>query len=194
MKVLRMHIVARGLGFALVSVALCASGRTACAQVAAVPYVSASWPIGFGGDQRLDDSEAQYKSPTGWFLGNSRGSMGWSTSGFDQARAFGSFGSLSSEGVQFGYNFKNAPVTFYTAFDTLKYNVGAGSPFAPFDSTSATLPGAYSARAGIEFRPTSNLSLSLEAGFVQPSSGLVDSDINSPLPPGASPLAFGARR
>jgi hypothetical protein len=189
-----MYIFARGLSLAWVLVALCPGGQTAYAQVAPVPYVGSNWPIGFGGDARFDDSDAQYKSPSGWFLGNSRGSMGWSMNSFDQARAFGNIGSLSTEGVQFGYNFKNAPVTFYTGFDTLRYNLGAGSPFAPFDSTSATLPGGYRARAGIEIRPTSNLSLSFEAGFVQPSSGLVDSDINSPLPPGASPLAFGARR
>ena len=47
-------------------------------------------------------------------------------SGLNQA---GAFGSLYSEGVQFGYNFKNAPVTFYAGFDTLKYNSGIGACF-----------------------------------------------------------------
>jgi opacity protein-like surface antigen len=189
-----MFIFTRGLGLALVLIALCLGGRTAYAQAAPVPYVGSNWPIGFGGNPGFDSGDAQYKIPSGWFLSGSRDSMGWSMNGFDRTRAFGNIGSLSSDGVQFGYNFKNAPVTFYTGFDALKYNVGAGSPFAPFDSTSGTLPGGYRARAGVEFRPTSNLSVSFEAGFVQPSSGLVDSDINSPLPPGASPLAFGARR
>ena len=54
-------------------------------------------------------------------------------------------------------------------------------------------PGAFSANAGIEFRPTSNVTLSLGASFTQHSSGAVDSDINSPLLPGQSPLAIGGR-
>jgi len=47
----------------------------------------------------------------------------------------------------------------------------------------------YTARAGIEIQPTSNLSLSLGVGYTQ-QSGRLDSDINSPLL-GASP--FGRR-
>jgi len=58
---------------------------------------------------------------------------------------------------------------------------------------SGTLPG-YSARAGVEFQPTSNLSLSFGVGYTQQQSGRVDSDINSSLLPGASPLAVGGRR
>jgi opacity protein-like surface antigen len=57
---------------------------------------------------------------------------------------------------------------------------------------SGTLPG-YSARAGVEFQPTSNLSLSFGVGYTQ-QSGRVDSDINSLSLPGASPLAVGGRR
>ena len=49
--------------------------------------------------------------------------------------------------------------------------------------------------AGIEFQPTSNLSLSLGVGYVQQSGpARIDSDINSPLLPGATPLAIGGRR
>src|SRR5438445_158910 len=131
--------------------------------------------------------------PAGWFVANTRGSL--NMNGFNRLGAFGNFGALSTDGVQFGYNFKNSPVSIYAGFDTLKYNNGAGTPFAAFDSRSSTVPGAFSANAGIEFRPTSNLSLSFGASFTQQqSSGLVDSDINSQLPPGASPLAFGGRR
>jgi opacity protein-like surface antigen len=79
------------------------------------------------------------------------------------------------------------PVTVYAGFDTLKYNTGIGSPFAPFDSTSGTLPG-YSAHAGIEYQPTSNLSLSLGVGYTQ------QPDINSLALPGASPFAISGRR
>ena len=111
--------------------------------------------------------------------------------------AFGNFGSIYSEGVQFGYSLKNGgglPVTFYAGFDTLKYNTGIGGPFAPFDSKSGTLP-ISSVNAGIEFQPTSNLSLSLGVGYVQQSGpARIDSDINSPLLPGATPLAIGGRR
>ena len=189
-----MFSFARGLAPAMVLAALCLGGRTAHAQAAPVPYMNSGWLMGWGDNPAFDASDPQSKFPSGWFLSSSRGSTAWSMNGFDQARAFGNYGSLSSEGVKFGYNFTNAPVTIYTGFDTLKYSFGAGGPLAPFDSTSGTLPGGYRANAGIEFRPTSNLSLSFGASFTQHSSGLVDSDINSPLPPGAAPRAFGARR
>ncbi|WFU41891.1 hypothetical protein QA640_05175 [Bradyrhizobium sp. CB82] len=189
-----MLIFLRSLSLSLVLVTLCLGGRTAHAQAAPVPYMNSGWLMGWGDNPSFEASDPQSKFPRGWFLSSSRGSTSWSMDGFDQARAFGNYGSLSSEGVRFGYNFANAPVTIYTGFDSLKYNLGAGGPLAPFDSTSGTLPGGYRANAGIEFRPTSNLSLSFGASFTQQSSGLVDSDINSPLPPGASPLAFGARR
>ena len=101
-------------------------------------------------------------------------------SGIDQASAFGS---LYSEGVQFGYNFSNAPVTFYAGFNTLKYNPGFGSVFAPFDSTPVAA--GYGVNAGIEFKPTSNFSLSLGAGVVQ-RSGRIDSDTTSSSQFGAS--------
>ena len=75
-------------------------------------------------------------------------------------------GSLSYEGVKFGYDFKNAPLSIYGGLNTFKYNVGPGasSPFAAFESTSGTVPG-YTAQAGVEIRPTSNLSLSLGVGY-----------------------------
>jgi opacity protein-like surface antigen len=110
--------------------------------------------------------------------------MGLNTSGINP--------SLYYEGVQFGYSFKNSPVTIYAGFDTLKFNSGIGGPFAPFDSTSATLPG-YSAHAGVEFQPAPNVSLSLGFGYTQ-QSGRVDSDINSLSLPGASPFAITGRR
>jgi len=187
---------------------LCLGGRTAHAQAAPVPYWTPGWPLGFGGN--LPDgqgsnthgdfsgfgsgsSQMRYNFGNGWFVGSERGGIG--LSGIQQSAAFGNFGGLTTEGMQFGYSFKNAsglPVTVYAGFDTLKFNTGIGSPFSPFDSVSGTLPG-YSARAGIEFQPTSNLSLSLGVGYTQ-QSGRLDSDINSALLPGASPFAFGGRR
>jgi opacity protein-like surface antigen len=136
-------------------------------------------------------SVARYGFSNGMFVGAEGGGLGLSMNGFSQG-AFGN--SLTYEGVQFGYNFQNSPVTVYAGFDTLKYNSGIGSPLA-FDSTSTTVPG-YRAHAGVEFQPSSNLSLSLGVGVTQQSgqSGRLDSDINSPLLPGATPFAFGGRR
>jgi opacity protein-like surface antigen len=135
----------------------------------------------------------RYSFPNNWFVGSERGGMGLSMSGINQGAGLGNFGSLYTEGMQFGYSFKNSglPVTIYAGFDTLKYNTGLGSPFAPFDASSGTLPG-YSAHAGVEIQPTSNLSLSLGVGYTQ--SGRIDSDINSLSLPGASPFALGGRR
>jgi opacity protein-like surface antigen len=57
---------------------------------------------------------------------------------------------------------------------------------------SGTLPG-YSAHAGIQYQPTSNIGLSLDFGYSQ-QSGRIDSDINSLTLPGASPFAATGRR
>jgi opacity protein-like surface antigen len=127
--------------------------------------------------------------PDGWFLGGEGGRFG--LNGLTQAGAFGSF---DYQGTQFGYNFKGvdgSPVTFFAGFDSLKYNApGIGGPVAPFSTTSGTNAG-YSARAGLEFRPTSNVSVSLGVGYTQLQQERTDSDINSPLLPGQSPLFFG---
>ena len=211
-----MSVFSGRLGLAFVLAALCLGGRAAHAQAAPVPYWTPGWPLGFGGNVTVDESSntygnfpsfdgsdarggafssARYNFPNGWFVGSERNGMGLGLSGINRNAAFGNFGSLYSEGVQFGYNFKNAgglPVTVYAGFDTLKYNTGIGGPFAPFDSVSGTLP-VYSAHAGVEFEAASNLSLSLGVGYTQ-QSGRIDSDINSPLLPGASPFAFGGRR
>ena len=162
-------------------------------------------PIGFGGNLAVDTntagfsgfdgsdvSGANYGLPNGWFVGGTRSGAVLNMNGINQGAAFGNNGSLYYEGVQFGYKFQNAPLSVYAGFDTLKYNTGIGGPFAPFDNVSGTLPG-YSVNAGVEFRPSSNLSLSLGVGFSQ-QSGRIDSDINSPLLPGASVFPFAGRR
>ena len=210
-----MSIFASRLGLALVLAALCLGGRTAHAQAAPVTYWISSWPVGFGGNPSagqssntygnfpsFDGSDARgggfsnmrYNFPNGWFVGSEGGGMGLSMNGISQDGSVRQ-SSLYYEGVQFGYNFKNAgglPVTVYAGFDTLKYNSGIGGPFAPFDSMSGTLPG-YSAHAGVEFQPTPNVSLSLGFGYTQ-QSGRIDSDINSLSLPGASPFAVTGRR
>jgi len=192
-----MSIISRRLGFTLALAVLCLDARAAHAQ--AVPYWTSGWPPASGqssdfdgGDVRGGSFSSRYNFSNGWFIGSERARLGLGLSGLSQNGAWGNTPSFSYEGVQFGYNFKSAPVTVYAGFDTLKYNTGIGGPFANFDSSSSTLPG-YSAHAGVEFRPTSNLSLSLGAGFTQ-QSGRIDSDINSALLPGASPFAFGGRR
>ena len=201
-----MSIWAGRLGLAVVVVAaLCLGGRTAHAQAAPLTYWTPGWPLGFGGDLAGGQGASTYgNSPSfngsaqggfgytrynfsnGWFVGSERGAMGLSAtglgaSGFSQDPAFSNFGSVYSEGMQFGYSFKNVggglPVTLFAGVDTLKYNTGIGSPLSPFDSQSGTLQG-YSAHAGIEFQPTSNLSLSLGVGYTQQSNRL---DINSPF-------------
>lgn len=183
-------------GFIVAVAALCLGGRAAHAQAAPVQYWLPSSSFGFGGSLEGSGGDAQGASrtnyPNGWFVANTQGSL----SGFNRLGAFGNFSSLSTEGVQFGYNFKNAPLSIYSGFDTLKYNTAPGtsgsSAFAAFD-WSASAPGAFAANAGIEFRPSSNLSLSLGASFSQQTSGAVDSDINSALLPGQSPMFVGGR-
>ena len=208
-----MSIFSSRLGLAFVLAALCLGGRTAHAQAAPVTYWIPSWPVGFGGNPTVgqssntygnfpsfDGSDARgggfsymrYNFPNGWFVGGEGGGMGLSMNGINRDGAFGNLGSLYYQGVQFGYNFQNAPLTVYAGFDTLKYNSGIGNPFAPFDTVSGTLPG-YSAHAGVEFQPAPNVSLSLGFGYTQ-QSGRIDSDINSLSLPGASPFAASGRR
>ena len=139
-------------------------------------------------------SSSRYNFPNGFFVGSERRNFG--LSGLRQDAPLGSFGGFTSEGMQFGYNFKNAggsPVTFYAGFDTLKFNSGIGSAFSSDPFSPVTGTAGYTARAGIEIQPASNLSLSLGVGFTQ-QSGRLDSGINSPLLPGASPFAAGVRR
>ena len=207
--VARMSIFTVRSGFAFVVAALCLGGGLAHAQSAPVTYWTPGWLgfggnlnagqgansdgnfAGFGGSDAGGFSSTRNNFSNGWFVGSERGGMGLSMNGINRA---GTFGSFYSEGVQFGYNFKNAPVTVYAGFDTLKYNPGIGSPFAAFGNAAGSLP-VSSVNAGIEFQPTSNLSLSFGVGYVQQSGpARIDSDINSPLLPGATPLAIGGRR
>jgi hypothetical protein len=202
-----MSMFSGRLALALVAAMLCLGARAAHAQASPVNYWIPGWPMGFSGaagespdaygtfpsfdfrDTGNGSSYARYNFSNGFFVGSQRSNMGFSS--LSQS-AFGSFGSVYGEGVQFGYSLKNSglPVTFYAGFDTLKYNTGIGGPFAPFDSKSGTLP-ISSVNAGIEFQPTSNLSLSLGVGYVQ-QSGRLDSEINSL--PGASSFSVGNRR
>jgi opacity protein-like surface antigen len=207
-----MSIFLSRRGLALVVAALCLGGPAAHAQTAPLTYWTPGWPLGFGDNLTAGQSantysnfpsfdgsdgrgggfsQMRYYFPSGWFVGSERGGIGLGLSGIRQDAAFGNFGALYTEGVQFGYSFKNSglPLTVYGGFDTLKYKSGIGGAFAPLDSVSGTLPG-YSAHAGVEFQPAPNVSLSLGVGYTQ-QSGRIDSDINSPLLPGASPFVLG---
>ncbi|WGD50385.1 hypothetical protein QA641_33055 [Bradyrhizobium sp. CB1650] len=193
--------VSRGL--ATLFAVLCLGGAPVHAQVAPLRYWIPGGPFGLGGSagQSVDaysnfpsfdagDAAGRYNFANGFFVGGQRGNVGWN--GLSQTSA--NFSALSYEGTQFGYNYKTAggmPVTFFAGFDTLKYGNGLGSSLAPL--TSSATPG-YGAFAGVEFKPTSNLSLSFGAGYTQQQSGRMDSDINSSMLPGESPIFGGLRR
>jgi opacity protein-like surface antigen len=193
MSMARMSIFAGKSGLVLLLAALCLAGRTAHAQSAPVNYWIPGWPLGFGGTLAAGQGSAtqgwntygnfpsfegsdargfgvsRYNFQNGFFVGSERGSMGLVQNS--------AFGSLTSEGMQFGYNLQNAPVTFFGGLDTLRYNTGIGTPLAPFSNVSGTA--GYSAHAGVEFKPASNLSLSLGFGYTQ-TGGRIDSDTPAP--------------
>ena len=174
------------LGLVFVVAAFCFGGQMAHAQLAPMSYLTPGW-LGFGGnlnaghgagaslnDRGAGGFSSRYNFSNGWFVGSERGSMGLSGIG-----SAGAFGAMQTEGVQFGYTFKNTSVSLYGGLDTLKYNPGIGAAFSPFDTTSSTSSTAgYGLHAGVEFNPTSNLSLSLGVGYQQ--SGRIDTDTKSP--------------
>lgn len=184
---------------------LCLTGAPAHAQVAPLRYWIPGGPFGlsggagqssdtYGGFSSFNAGDAGWRTSyaNGFFVGSERGNFG--LSGFNQAGSAGNFSALSYDSTQFGYATKAAgglPVTFFAGFDTLKYGNGIGSSLAPLTSTAT--PG-YGAFAGVEFKPTPNLSLSFGAGFSQQQSGRMDSDINSSMLPGESPVLGGLRR
>jgi hypothetical protein len=194
-------------GFAFAFAALCFDGLAAHAQSNTVSFWTSGWQTGFTGNPAADRSSNPYGDllafsgsaaagkfsshfnfENGWFVGTERGGLGLGINGFSQAGTWGNIPSLSYDGTQFGYNFKNAPVTVYAGFNTLKFNT---APLAGFDSTSGTTPG-YGVHGAIEFRPTSNFSLSLGVGYTQMPAGY-DGAINPLALPDASSFAFGAR-
>lgn len=194
----------RFCGLATLFAVLCLGDAPAHAQAAPLQYWIPGGPFGFGGSavQSVDsygnfpsfnagDASAGYDFRPGFFVGSARGNLG--LSGLSQSVPAGNFSALSYDSTQFGYNTKTAsgmPVTFFAGFNSLKYGDGIGSSLAPLTGAS---PG-YSAFAGVEFKPTSNLSLSFGAGVIQQDSGRMDSDIRSNMLPGESPALSGLRR
>src|SRR3954468_2412059 len=139
-----MSIFLSQRGLALVVAALCLGGPMAYAQTAPLTYWTPGWPLGiddnpgagqsattYGNFPSFDGSGAsaggfsymRYHFPNGWFVGSERGAIGLGLNGIRQDAALGNFGALYTEGVQFGYSFKNSglPLTVYGGFDTLKY-------------------------------------------------------------------------
>jgi opacity protein-like surface antigen len=192
-----------GFSVVLALAALCLGAPAAQAQTNPVSYWTTAWPAGFGSDFTAGQNLSTFASlsafdgtagtsfssrfdlPNGWFIGSERGATAFNGFG-------GSWSNISTpsyEGTQIGYNFKNAsvPVSIYAGFDTLKYNNFA-SPLPGFDFTSSSsLPG-YRVNAGVEFRPTSNLSVSFGASFAQQPTGY-----DGLVLPGAAPFSFRGR-
>jgi len=199
-----MFRIQSGFVFLILLTALCLGGPAAHAQSAPLSYWTPGWPLGFGGHPAggedantyanfpgFDGTSAntRFNLGNGWFVGSASGDLGsglrlglnspgLNSPGLSGIGQSGALGSFQTQGVQFGYNLKNAPVTFYAGFDTLKYNPGLGGIVAPFNSTSGSV-GGYGVNAGVEFRPTSNLSLQLGVGFAQQSPS-IDTDTRTP--------------
>ena len=146
----------------MVAVALCLGAPAAHAQASPVNYWIPGWPMGFSGaagegadsygtfpsfdfrDLGNGSSYARYNFSNGFFVGSQRNSM--SLSNFSQS-ALGGFGSVYSEGVQFGYNL--AGVEFQAASNiSLSLGVGVVQQTGRIDSEINSLPGASSFSVG----------------------------------------------
>jgi hypothetical protein len=197
-----MSTFSNKFGLVLAAV-LCVSWSAARAQGEPVKYWIPFGPFGFGGEaafagaptygnvpgfdlEQTDKSGffvRSYSAPAGSFAG-----FGWNGIG----GAFGNFGALSYDSTQVGYSFKgagNMPVTVFGGVDSLKFGPDA------FNAITSLNPGAGATaasgfHAGVEIRPTSNLSVSFSAGYTQPQSGIADGDISSSL----LPRELGGRR
>ncbi|HEY0328852.1 MAG TPA: hypothetical protein VGC77_07095 [Rhodopseudomonas sp.] len=202
-----MSIFAGKRALAIVVATLCLGGQAAEAQVAPLRYWVPGGMFGFGGATATNSAETysnfpsfdlaagdaadwRDKFPTGGFVRGESGSL--NLSGLGQSGAFGSFGALNYDSTQFGYAFKGAgglPVKLFAGFDSLTYDSGVLRPLTPLTSDAGTAA-AYGANVGFEIQAAPNLSLSLGAGYSQQQSGRLDSDINSRLLPGESPIFF----
>ncbi|CCD89267.1 conserved hypothetical protein [Bradyrhizobium sp. ORS 285] len=197
-----MSMFARKSALAFALVALGSGASTAQAQSGPVKYWLPGWPVGFTESGRLD-SYGNFPSFTadgrdsGFFARRYSVANNWSSlSGVGLSPSlvnrYGSLGTYTTEGAQYGYTFKSG-VSFYGGFEALKVTPGLGGPFATFDGRSTSTP-AYAINGGVEFKPTSNVSLSLGFSYAGQSSDRTDSDINSPALPGATPQAFTSGR
>ena len=174
-----MSMILRFSGSVLAVAALCLSAQVSRAQsmanmATAVPYAQENWPIGFGGNLGMGANaygdaanfDGTTARPSGWFMSSQSSDLSLGLSGLNRMSAFGG-GSLQSDGMRFGYNFQNSPVSVYGGFNSLKYDPGLASTFAPSALSGLSGTSGYNMQAGVEFRPTSNLSLQLGASFTQ---------------------------
>lgn len=189
-------------GFAIVATVLCLSASAALAQSEPVRYWIPFGPFGFGDGATATTGIETYSNAPDFNFGNADKTgfvfrsysapvtaltSGFGLNGPGNATAFSTLDSLSHDRTQFGYSFKgagNMPVTLFGGVDTLKYNPDAFSTITSFNSNPGTTA-AYGVHAGIEVRPTSNLSLSFSAGYTQEQPGLVGGDLSSSLLPRA---------
>lgn len=169
--------------------ALYLTASAAQAQVAPIQYWIPGGPFGFGGDTttqywggapdedgfRKGFSFSSYSMPVNSFAG------GFAWGGFG-ANAFTGGTGLSSDGAQYAYSFKgvgDAPVTLFGGVSSLRTTPDVfTSLVSPELARSNTLATGFN--AGIEFKPTSNLSFSLSGSFVQPSA-INETDMRSQL-------------
>ncbi|RED37938.1 hypothetical protein BJ123_10516 [Rhodopseudomonas thermotolerans] len=212
MKQIRISPFAARCGLTLAAMLL--AGAAAQAQVAPIRYWVPGGPFGFGGGAIENWRSLNWSDVPGFtaetdengelrsgFVARSysapvtplAGGLGWRAPG--GAGAFGNFGSLAAEGSQYGYRFKGVgdmPVTLFGGVDSLKYKPDVFTTLTSPGFASSTTA-ATSVNAGIEIKPTSNVSLSFSAGYTQ-YNGTTDSDIRSNLLPGESPMFSGGRR
>ncbi|WP_315783523.1 MULTISPECIES: hypothetical protein [unclassified Bradyrhizobium] len=197
-----MSMISRKSVLAFALAAICLGGQAAQAQSGPVKYWLPGWPVGFSDSGSLD-SYGNFPSFTadgrdsGFFARRYSVSSNWaSLAGVGLSsniiNRYGALGTYTTEGAQYGYTFKSG-VSFYGGFEALKVTPGLGGPFATFDGRSTSTP-AYAINGGVEFKPTSNVSLSLGFSYAGQSSDRIDSDINSPALPGATPQAFTSGR
>lgn len=173
-------------GFAIAALVLPASAVRA--QVAPFQYAIPGGSFGFGGS-----AETQYwgEAPDedGFRKGFAFRSFSTPVGAFGSGLAWGgvgasgfNFSGLTANGAHYGYSFMglgDMPVTLFGGVNTLRSNPDVfTSLITPDFASSNTL--ATSVQAGVEFKPTSNISLSLSAGYVQPSAS-VSTDLRSQL-------------
>jgi hypothetical protein len=191
----------------VIAAALCLGWSAANAQGEPVKYWIPFGPFGYGGSAADTASAAAYGNFPSFDAGQAEQTdksgfvfrsysapvsslTGFGFGGIGGPSAFGT--SLSYERSQFGYNFKGVgdmPVTLFGGVDSLKYSPDVFNTITSFRPSDSTAP-ATGVHAGVEIRPTSNLSLSFSAGYTQFQSGLDGGDIQSSL----LPRELGGRR
>lgn len=178
--------------------ALILGASGARAQVAPFQYWSPVGPLGVGANANADGWSASSFYDDGSPRGFAFRSYSVPLSAFNSARfgGAGAFGGLAAEGAQYGYSFKGVndmPVTLFGGVQSLRSTGDTISaltnPNFAGDRTLAT-----SFQAGVEFKPSSNLSLSVSGSFVQPTGGVAERSIRPSYLPGERPFFDGDGR